>query len=882
MSYLDSKSIRKKFHEFFQSKGHKIVPSAPIVVQNDPTLMFTNAGMNQFKDYFLGNKSATEQRVADTQKCLRVSGKHNDLEEVGFDTYHHTMFEMLGNWSFGDYFKQEAIDWAWELLTKVFELPAERMYASVFEGSKEDGLEEDSEALQIWKSHLPEDRILYGSKKDNFWEMGDTGPCGPCSEIHIDLRSEEERKQVAGRDLVNQDHPQVVEVWNLVFMQFNRLSDGSLESLPQQHVDTGMGFERLAMAIQGKKSNYDTDVFQPLITQVATKAGVKYGDNEKQDVALRVIADHIRAISFTIADGQLPSNAKAGYVIRRILRRAVRYGYTFLEFQEPFLHELVEPLATQFEDTFPELKQQQDFVKKVIQEEEVAFLRTLDKGLKKLSALKESGVKEIGGGEAFELYDTYGFPFDLTALIASEEGMTVDEKGFQVEMSQQKDRSKSAAKTESGDWIEVHGELDHSQFLGYEHLETSTQIVRYRETKQKDKTLYQLILSETPFYAESGGQVGDVGYLEANGEKVSIIDTKKENELIVHLAKKLPSDPKVEFQAVVSATKRRLTENNHSSTHLLHAALRQVLGTHVQQRGSLVNENILRFDFSHFSKMTDEELLEVEQIVNRKIRENIPLDEKRNVPIAQAKELGAMALFGEKYGDFVRVITFDDQYSVELCGGTHVQHTGQIGLLKIISEGSVAAGVRRIEAVTADKAEAFLREQHQIVQSLEQLLKNPKGVVKAAEDLLEEKQALKKQLEQLQLEKLAQVKESLKGKIKEVGDIQLLVAKDAFPDGDSVKSLVFQLKNECENLIQLIGAEVNGKPLLTVMIDEKLLESHDLNASQMVREMAKNIKGGGGGQPFYATAGGKDLSGLEKALTQGEEIIKKKIGLTVE
>ncbi len=878
MGYMNSKQIRAKFQTFFTEKSHKIVPSAPIVVKNDPTLMFTNAGMNQFKDFFLGNKKAEFKRVADTQKCLRVSGKHNDLEEVGFDTYHHTMFEMLGNWSFGDYFKEDAINWAWELLTEVFELPKDRLYATVFEGSKEDKLDADQEALKLWRNLLPEDRVLFGNKKDNFWEMGDTGPCGPCSELHIDLRPQEEVEKLSGRDLVNKDHPQVVEVWNLVFMQFNRMSDGSLQDLPEQHVDTGMGFERLVMAIQQKQSNYDTDVFQPIITEVANWAGIKYGDDEKKDIALRVIADHIRAISFTIADGQLPSNAKAGYVIRRILRRAVRYGYTFLGFQEPFLNKMVPMLAEQFKDTFPELVNQQDFVAKVIVEEEIAFLRTLDKGLKRLDEFKNTGKTVIDGATSFELYDTYGFPYDLTALIAGENGLEINKDAFDAEMTVQRERSKNAAKQESGDWIELLSDIEHSSFIGYEHLEATVRVVKYREVKQKNKVLYQVVLDQTPFYAESGGQIGDTGFLSNGEDRVKVIDTKKENELIVHILPKLPKEMEVVLNAKVDAEKRILTENNHSATHLLHAALRQVLGTHVQQRGSLVNEKILRFDFSHFSKMTAEEIKEVERIVNRKVRQNIALIEKRNVPIAQAQEMGAMALFGEKYGDFVRVITFDSEYSVELCGGTHVERTGQIGAFKIISEGSVAAGVRRIEAISAEGAENLLGDQFDTLNTISDILKSPKAPVEAVTDLLNERQVLKKQIEQLQQEKVGQVKKSLKEMISDHGQMKLLVAKIALPDADSLKSIAFQFKKETPKLIQLIGAEIGGKPQLSVMIDEQLIESLDLNASQLVRDMARHIKGGGGGQPFYATAGGKDVSGIESALTYGENVIKEKLG----
>ncbi|MFY0685571.1 MAG: alanine--tRNA ligase [Cyclobacteriaceae bacterium] len=875
---MESKVIRQKFLSFFESKTHKIVPSAPIVVQNDPTLMFTNAGMNQFKDFFLGNKVASEKRVTDTQKCLRVSGKHNDLEEVGFDTYHHTMFEMLGNWSFGDYFKKEAIEWAWELLTQVYQLPEDRMYVTVFEGDKAEGLKPDDEARAYWKSAISEDRILNGNKKDNFWEMGDAGPCGPCSEIHIDLRPQDEIDKVSGKDLVNQDHPQVVEVWNLVFIQFNRLSNGSLESLPDKHVDTGMGFERLAMAIQGKQSNYDTDVFQPIIQRVAKRAGKTYGDAEQTDVAIRVIADHIRAISFTIADGQLPSNAKAGYVIRRILRRAVRYGYTFLNFNEPFLNELVPMLADQFAETFPELQTQQDFVAKVIKEEEVSFLRTLEKGLKRFEALKPS-IKNstVDGTAAFELYDTYGFPLDLTALIARENGLEIDEAGFEAEMAKQKERSKSAAQQDTGDWVVVHEDDEHSQFVGYEHLEAESRILRYRKVNQQGKDLYQLVLDTTPFYAESGGQVGDKGLLISEADKVEIFDTKKENELYVHFTKKLPSDPSAIFKATVNTRKRALTENNHSATHLLHAALRTVLGDHVQQRGSLVNEKILRFDFSHFAKMEDKELAEVERIVNERVREGILLDEKRNVPIEEAKSLGAMALFGEKYGEYVRVITFDQQYSVELCGGTHVTSTSQIGNFKIIAESSIAAGVRRIEAVTGEAADQFVHEKISTLDQVNEILKNPKDVVKAVQALLNERQELNKTVEHLVREQSKAIKQDLLRSVEQVGGVNLIVHQGKFEDADAIKQLAFELKRELDNLILLIGAEVKGKPNLTVMLSDNLVADKSLNAGEMVRAMAKAIKGGGGGQPFYATAGGKDTSGLDNALKAGKEIVESKL-----
>ena len=875
---MESKLIRKKFLQFFEEKSHKVVPSAPIVVQNDPTLMFTNAGMNQFKDFFLGNRNAENKRVADTQKCLRVSGKHNDLEEVGMDTYHHTMFEMLGNWSFGDYFKKEAIEWAWELLTEVYRLPKDRMYASIFEGDEGEGLEKDSEALEEWKNYLPEDRILDGSKADNFWEMGDTGPCGPSSEIHIDLRSEDEIKKIPGSKLINQDHPEVIEIWNLVFIQFNRKADGTLVNLPARHVDTGMGFERLCMAIQGKKSNYDTDVFQPLIEEIAQKAGVKYGPDPKIDIALRVIADHIRAISFTIADGQLPGNARAGYVIRRILRRAVRYGYTFLEFDEPFLHTLVPTLANQFDDVFPELIAQKDFVRKVIMEEEQSFLRTLEKGLKRFEALKSSGIKEISGKGAFELYDTYGFPLDLTMLIARENDLTVDENGFREEMNIQKERSKSAAQQDAGDWDIVHPSEDHSQFIGYESLESETRIHRTRKVKQKKKEFYQIVLENTPFYAESGGQVGDTGYIESGEDKISVFDVKKENDLIIHFTDKLPSDPEKEVRAKVNAEKRKLTMNNHSATHLVHAALRRVLGDHVQQRGSLVNSDLLRFDFSHFARMTDEEIRKVEVLVNEKIREDIHLEEKRNVPIEKAKEIGAMALFGEKYGDYVRVITFDPEYSVELCGGTHVPSTGRIGYFKIITESSIAAGVRRIEAYTARRAEEYVNDRLSTLSQIEEMLKNPKDLTRAVKSLLEDRQTQAKQIEKLNKEMASGIKDEILSGIKTSNDISFTFYRGVFPDSDSLKQIAFELKNEVKNLLLVVGAEIKGKPIISIMISDNLTRDYDLHAGNMVREMAKEIKGGGGGQPFYATAGGKDISGLDAALKKGEELINHKLG----
>lgn len=877
---MEAAEIRQKFLDFFESKGHKIVPSAPMVVHNDPTLMFTNAGMNQFKDYFLGNKEAQYRRIADTQKCLRVSGKHNDLEEVGLDTYHHTMFEMLGNWSFGDYFKKDAIDWAWELLAEVYKLPKERMYATVFGGDQSERLEKDNEAFDLWSQHLPAERIIDGSKKDNFWEMGDTGPCGPCSEIHIDLRDESEIAKVPGREVVNTGHPQVVEIWNLVFIQFNRVADGSLKTLPAKHVDTGMGFERLTMAMQGKKSNYDTDVFQPLINFISTKSGIKYGTEEKTDIAMRVISDHIRAISFAVADGQLLSNVKAGYVIRRILRRAVRYGYTFLGFHEPFLHGLVPVLANQMKSVFPELIGQQDFVAKVIFEEEASFLRTLDKGLKRIEIIKQSlKGSEISGAVAFELYDTFGFPLDLTALIARENGLTVDEAGFQKEMQQQKDRSKKATKVSAGDWTEVKAD-EEIKFVGYDTLEATALVVKYREINDKGKKLFQLVLDQTPFYAESGGQVGDTGWLMSGSQKIQVLDTKKENDLIIHIVSEIPANATLPVECNVGSHRRILTQNNHTATHLLHAALRQVLGTHVQQKGSLVSSDVLRFDFSHFAKMTEEELKEVETIVNRKIRENIQKSERRNVPIEQAKQLGAMALFGEKYGEFVRVITFDPSYSVELCGGTHATATGQIGLLKIVSESSVAAGVRRIEAVTSDKAEALLNEQSQVLDEVKELLKNPKHIAKAISQLIEEKQALTKELEGYRLKDAQNAKVTLVKRVKLVDSVNLLVSEVTLPDADSLKKLCYELRNELPGLALVLAARIDDKPQVAVMFDDALVEKFGLNAGLIVRDLAREIQGGGGGQPFFATAGGKDLAGLPKVVEKANELLAKAFKLS--
>ncbi|RDC63187.1 alanine--tRNA ligase [Adhaeribacter pallidiroseus] len=875
---MNSSEIRQKFLDFFASKNHHVVPSAPIVVKDDPTLMFTNAGMNQFKDYFLGNKQAPWPRVTDTQKCLRVSGKHNDLEEVGYDTYHHTMFEMLGNWSFGDYFKKDALPWAWELLTEVYSLPKERLYVSVFGGDEKDGLPEDSEAFKIWKKILGgEDRILFGSKKDNFWEMGDTGPCGPSSEIHIDLRRPEEVAQIPGKALVNNDHPQVVEIWNNVFIEFNRLADGSLVKLPAQHVDTGMGFERLCMAIQGKQSNYDTDVFQPLIQFVAEQADVIYGENEKTDIAIRVLSDHIRAIAFAIADGQLPSNNKAGYVIRRILRRAVRYAFTFLNFKKPFLYQMVPVLADQLANVFPELKAQQAFVQRVIEEEELAFLRTLENGLKRLDALNESFVanqNRIDGKTAFELYDTFGFPADLTALIAKEKGFTVDEAGFEAEMLAQKTRSRNAAQTEQGDWVLVSEDVP-TEFIGYDAVSTEARLVKYRQVKAKNKTEYQLVLDRTPFYAESGGQVGDSGFLESDLSKVKVLDTKKENDLIIHITTDLPLNLEAPLLARIDEERRRLIQKNHSATHLLHAALREVLGSHVAQKGSLVNEKLLRFDFSHFTKVTDDQLRDIESIVNQHVRQSIALDEKRNVPIAEAKQLGATALFGEKYGEFVRVITFDKDYSVELCGGTHVPNTGEIGILKIISESSVAAGVRRIEAYTAGYAQDYINQQLAQLDAVKEALGVQTNLAAAIEKLTTENNTLRKQLEQFELKQLTVLKDFLLTKVQEINGVKLIAEKVEVSSADYLKKLAFDSRNALpENLCLILAAEIDHKPQLAVMLSDNLVSDRKMNAISLVKELAKEIKGGGGGQPFYATAGGKDIAGLSAIPVKAAELLK--------
>ena len=870
---MTTKEIRQGFLDFFKSKGHQIVPSAPIVVKNDPTLMFTNAGMNQFKELFLGEASVKYLRVADTQRCLRVSGKHNDLEEVGIDTYHHTMFEMLGNWSFGDYFKNEAIAWSWELLAEVYQIPKDRLYVSVFEGDEKEGLAKDQESYNIWKQYIAEDRILLGNKKDNFWEMGETGPCGPCSEIHVDMRPDAERMKVDGKTLVNQDDPQVIEIWNNVFMQYNRLKNGSLEKLPNQHVDTGMGLERLVRVIQNKSSNYDTDVFQPLIQFIAGKSDIKYGAHEKTDIAMRVMADHIRAICFCIADGTLPSNNKAGYVIRRILRRAVRYSYTFLNFREPFLNQLVPILADQFDGVFPELKKQQDFVQKVVLEEENSFLRTLATGIQRFERF-ETSDNIIRGDFAFELYDTFGFPIDLTELMAREKGWTVDMEAFENELQQQKNRSRAATAIDTSDWIIVN-EGDEVEFVGYDELESECKILRYRKVSTKDKEQYQIVLNRTPFYAEGGGQIGDTGKLEDVSRlfEYAVTDTKKENGLIIHFVDNLPDEPNGSFWAIVDSSRRKPTEGNHSATHLLHAALKQVLGDHVNQKGSLVNTDYLRFDFSHFSKVTAEELAEVEKIVNSKVRENITIKEERTVPYQDAIKSGVTALFGEKYGDFVRVITFDDHFSKELCGGTHVKASGQIGYFKIVSESAVAAGVRRIEAITGEQSEQYFNEQIARLFSLKELLKNPKDLQKTVETLIEENIRFKKEIDKNILERSAGLKHELAKLAENINGVNFIAQKVELPNAEAIKNLAYAVKDILDNVFMVLAAEIDGKPSLTVMISENLIKEKNLNAGNIVRELAKEILGGGGGQAFFATAGGKDSKGIEGALLKARTFI---------
>lgn len=874
---MNANQIRQAFLDFFASKQHQIVTSAPMVIKNDPTLMFTNAGMNQFKDIFLGHNPALYQRIANSQKCLRVSGKHNDLEEVGKDTYHHTMFEMLGNWSFGDYFKKEAIAWAWELLNGKLGIDKERMYVTVFGGDKSDGLEADNEAFNFWKEIISEDRILYGSKKDNFWEMGDSGPCGPCSEIHVDIRSDEEREKISGKELVNNDHPQVIEIWNLVFIQYNRTVAGELVPLANKHVDTGMGFERLCMVLQNKKSNYDTDVFQPLIQAVCKMAKINYGENNEQDIAVRVISDHIRAISFAICDGQLPSNTGAGYVIRRILRRAVRYGYTFLKFDYAFMTNLVSVLVQQMGAHFPELHRQQELIKKVIQEEEISFLKTLSVGIQKFEHYLTTNPNEkiVNGLFAFELFDTFGFPIDLTQLMASEKGFTVDMQGFTKGLEEQKNRSRQAATMETSDWTELIKTNTEPVFVGYDELKCEASLIKYRQVKVKDTVLYQLVFDKSPFYAESGGQAGDSGVAIgiSSNQKIIITDTKKENNLSIHIAREMPQNVHEKFLLNIDVQKRNLCQNNHSATHLLHAALRKVLGTHVEQKGSLVNHERLRFDFSHFSKLTDEEIEKVENLVNEKIGENIPLTELRNIPMEEAVKMGAMALFGEKYGNVVRVISFDSNFSTELCGGTHVKASGQIGLFKIISEGAIAAGVRRIEAISSVNALTYLNAKADTLKRIEQLLKNPKDIEKAVSQLIEENSKIQKQIDILNHEKALQFESKLMEQIVSIKDINFISAQIDMSPAD-IKNLAFSLKTKVNRLFLIIGSNFDEKPSLSLMISDDLVNNFKLDASSLIREFAKEINGGGGGQKFFATAGGKNPNGISNALQKSRIFVE--------
>ena len=866
---MESSKARQAFLDFFKGKEHEIVASAPMVVKNDPTLMFTNAGMNQFKDIFLGNAPRKWPRVADTQKCLRVSGKHNDLEEVGHDTYHHTMFEMLGNWSYGDYFKKEAIDWAWELLTEVYKLDKSRMYATVFEGSEEDGVAFDQEAYDYWKQYLPEDHIIRGNKKDNFWEMGETGPCGPCSEIHFDLRDDEEVAKIPGREMVNMSHPQVIEIWNLVFMQYNRKANGSLESLPAKNVDTGMGFERLCMILQGKKSNYDTDIFQPTIARIAALSGKEYGKNEMADVAMRVIADHLRAISFSIADGQLPANAKAGYVIRRILRRAVRYGYTYLGFTQPFICKLVDGLVKQMGHQFPELVAQQTLIERVIEEEENSFLRTLATGINLLEGvIKKSTNGKISGKDAFVLYDTYGFPIDLTELIAKEQGVVVDIEEFEKELQVQKERSRNAASQDIDDWQEVMA-IAESEFVGYDNLEANIRIARYRRVKSKNNEVYQLVFDQTPFYGNSGGQIGDIGYIESANEKIEIIATEKENGLIIHIAKNLPENPTAEFRAVVNAEARQQAANNHTATHLVDYALRTVLGTHVEQKGSMVTPEGLRFDFSHFQKVTTEEIREVERLVNRLVRSNYPLIENREATMAEAEAAGAIMLFGEKYGDKVRIVNFGP--STELCGGTHTSATGTIGMFKIISESAISAGVRRIEAVTGEVAEAMVYEAQDTISSIEQIVRSPK-LVQAVEKVVENNAALNREVEEMRKEKVLALAQTIATEAKETNGVKLVKLSTNY-SGEVLKDLAFAIRQRvAERLVMVVGNVFEGKPTLSVMLSDDMV-AMGADAGATVREAAKLMNGGGGGQKHYATAGGKNVDGVEAAMNKAVEMI---------
>ncbi len=862
---MNAYEIRNSFLDFFRSKEHAIVPSAPIVVKNDPTLMFTNAGMNQFKDIFLGNQPSKWKRAADSQKCLRVSGKHNDLEEVGHDTYHHTMFEMLGNWSFGDYFKKEAIAYAWEYLTEVVKIDKDRLYVTVFGGDEKDGQPADMEAYGYWKEHVSEDRIIYGNKKDNFWEMGETGPCGPCSEIHIDLRDDDARKQIPGRDLVNMDDPQVIEIWNLVFMQYNRMADGHLVELPAKHVDTGMGFERLVRVLQGKTSNYDTDVFQPIIQAIAKMSGIEYGKAEKTDVAMRVIADHLRAVSFAIADGQLPSNNGAGYVIRRVLRRAVRYGFTFLGFEEPFVCNLLPILVQQMEYNFPEIKAQQELVGKVIREEEAAFLRTLAQGIKRFEGYVEQHKgQDIDGNFAFELFDTFGFPIDLTQLMASEKGISVDMEGFKANLEEQKNRSRKAAEKANGDWVVVNESEQPTEFVGYTDMSCESHILRFREVVTKKKTHFEIVLDKTPFYAEMGGEVGDTGTLTSENETIKIVNTVKENNLVIHITEQLPQNPEVAFTAAIDVERRQRIANNHSATHLMHAALRQVLGSHVEQKGSLVDDQRLRFDFSHFAKMTPEEIRQVENVVNQKIRENIPNVTYAEIPIDEAKAMGATALFGEKYGDKVRVVVFDKDYSMELCGGCHTSATGNIGMFKIVSESAIAAGIRRIEAITGEAVEQYLDEQLDLIGRIRETIKTP-DLVKGVTSLSEQNSALKKEVEHLMQEKAQAMAERLQEKALDHEGYKFIM--ETLPcSGDQLRNIALMLKQMNESTIAILGSVAEGKPSLCLLLPEAFADAKGLDATKLIREVAKEIQGGGGGQKTLCVAGGRNADGLPKAM----------------
>ncbi len=873
---MKAQELRQLFFKFFETRDHLIVPSAPMVVKNDPTLMFTNAGMNQFKDIFLGNRPAVTKRIANSQKCLRVSGKHNDLEEVGHDTYHHTMFEMLGNWSFGDYFKKDAINWAWELLTDILKIDKDRLYVTVFEGDKPESLEPDNESFEIWSNIIDKDRILEGSKKDNFWEMGESGPCGPCSEIHVDIRDEVERKKVPGHELVNKGHPQVIEIWNLVFIQYNRKKDGSLEFLPNKHVDTGMGFERLCMVVQGKKSNYETDIFQVIIKQISLITGKEYGVNEKWDVALRVVADHLRAVSFSIADGQLPSNNKAGYVIRRILRRAVRYGYNNLGIEEPFMYKLVPVLASTMGDQYPELLSGKEQIAKIIFEEETAFLKTLGKGLKMIEKmiydLKKEHKNILPGRVAFEMYDTFGFPVDLTQLILKENDMHLDLKSFEDEMKNQKDRSREDASVETDDWT-ILKEVEGTEFTGYEKISDDVIITKYRSVKVKGKENFQLVFNKTPFYAESGGQTGDTGMIASGNEKIEIIDTIKENDLIIHIAKKLPQDPSSVFKATVNAEKRLMTANNHTATHLIHFALRSVLGKHVEQKGSLVTADRLRFDFSHFSKINKEELSEVERLVNRMVRENYISKITNGVSMEKAQSMGAMALFGEKYGDVVRVVEFGK--SVELCGGTHVEATGSIGIVKIVSEGAIAAGIRRIEALTASKAEEYINEKLKTVDELTALLRSTGNVTESVEKLIAENSSLKKSVEKFQAQSATIMLKELAEKAVKINDIRFVSGQIESGPADILKNIAYQMRTSSDNTVLVIGSESGGKASILVMVSDNLVKEKNINAVAIIKEISGEINGGGGGQPFLATAGGKNPEGIQRALTKAGEYLKK-------